>query len=64
MGQNTREDVKVTAKDKLVTLSTCTSDEADGRYLVQAVLKKKKKPGSKKEKEGVGICRRKKERAG
>ena len=43
MGQNTREDVKVTAKDKLVTLSTCTSDEADGRYLVQAVLKKKEK---------------------
>ena len=52
MGQNTREDVKVTAKDKLVTLSTCTSDQADGRYLVQAVLRKK------------GICRRKKERAG
>ncbi len=43
MGQNTREDVKVTAKDKLVTLSTCTSDQADGRYLVQAVLKKKEK---------------------
>ena len=43
MGQNTREDVKVTAKDKLVTLSTCTSDQADGRYLVQAVLRKKEK---------------------
>lgn len=42
MGQNTREDVKVTAKDKFVTLSTCTSDQADGRYLVQAVLRKKK----------------------
>lgn len=49
MGQNTREDVKVTAKDKLVTLSTCTSDQADGRYLVQAVLRKRK-PGSKKRK--------------
>ena len=43
MGQNTREDVKVTAKDKFVTLSTCTSDQADGRYLVQAVLRKKEK---------------------
>ena len=43
MGQNTREHVKVTAKDKLVTLSTCTSDQADGRYLVQAVLRKKEK---------------------
>ena len=43
MGQNTREDVKVTAKDKLVTLSTCTFDQADGRYLVQAVLRKKEK---------------------
>lgn len=43
MGQNTRTDAKVTAKDKLVTLSTCTSDQADGRYLVQAVLRKKEK---------------------
>lgn len=43
MGQNTREDVKVTAKDKIVTLSTCTSDQADGRYLVQGVLRKKEK---------------------
>ena len=43
MGQNTREDVKVTAKDKLVILSTCTFDQADGRYLVQAVLRKKEK---------------------
>ena len=34
MGQNTREDVKVTAKDKLRPVSTCTSDQADGRYLV------------------------------
>ena len=50
MGQNTREDVKVTAKDKLVTLSTCTSDQADGRYLVQAVLKKKKNQAVKKRK--------------
>lgn len=33
------EDVEVTADDRIVTLSTCISGQADRRYLVQAVLR-------------------------
>lgn len=34
---NFNEDIKVNAKDKIITLSTCTSNDGE-RYLVQAVL--------------------------
>lgn len=36
-GGNLREDLRVTASDKIITLSTCTSDKKE-RFLVQAVL--------------------------
>lgn len=35
---NFREEIKVTAQDKVITLSTCVGGESDKRYLVQAVL--------------------------
>lgn len=36
---NIRQDVEVTAKDKIITLSTCTADhDADRRFLVTGVL--------------------------
>ena len=36
---NIRSDVEVTNKDKIITLSTCTTDSSDDfRYLVQGVL--------------------------
>jgi sortase B len=38
MISNYRKDVKVTNKDKIITLSTCASGKPDNRYLVQAVL--------------------------
>ena len=33
-----RKDQKVTADDRILTLSTCVGGEPDNRYLVQAVL--------------------------
>lgn len=33
------EDVELTAEDKIITLSTCISGQADKRYLVQGVLR-------------------------
>ena len=38
MNCNLREDVEVTAADKILTLSTCISTKPDNRYLVQGVL--------------------------
>lgn len=35
---NRREDVEVTGRDKVLTLSTCIANKADNRYLVQGVL--------------------------
>jgi len=32
------DQVEVTAGDKLITLSTCVGNQAENRYLVQAVL--------------------------
>lgn len=40
MGQHTREGIKVTTEDKILTLSTCMGDQTSSRYLVQAVLQK------------------------
>lgn len=36
--QNIREDMKITSKDKLLTLSTCIAGQDDKRYLVIGVL--------------------------
>lgn len=36
--KNVRKDLKITTKDKILTLSTCTSSDSQ-RYLVQGVLK-------------------------
>lgn len=38
MNCNYREDVEVTAENKILTLSTCISTKPDNRYLVQGVL--------------------------
>lgn len=38
MNSNVREDVEVTAEDRIVTLSTCVANKSDRRYLVQGVL--------------------------
>ena len=43
MGQNTRKDVAVTTKDRILTLSTCMGGQTGARYLVQAVLRKNEK---------------------
>lgn len=43
MGQNTRKDVTVTTKDRILTLSTCMGGQTGARYLVQAVLRKNEK---------------------
>ena len=38
MDANIREDVSVTADDRIITLETCVGGDSDARYLVQAVL--------------------------
>ena len=38
MGKVLREDVEVTAEDKILTLSTCISNKPNNRFLVQCVL--------------------------
>lgn len=38
MLKNVRQDIEVTAKDKIITLSTCLGDGKKYRYLVQGVL--------------------------
>lgn len=38
MNCNTKEDVEVTAKNRILTLSTCVTNKEDKRYLVQGVL--------------------------
>ncbi len=38
MLKNVREDIEVTTKDKIITLSTCLGDGKEYRYLVQGVL--------------------------
>ena len=38
MNRNIREDVEVTTKDRILTLSTCIADKPNNRYLVQGVL--------------------------
>ncbi|MCM1187235.1 MAG: class B sortase [Lachnospira sp.] len=38
MNCNTKEDVEVTAKNRILTLSTCVTGKDDKRYLVQGVL--------------------------
>lgn len=45
MGRNLRDGVKVTAKDKMITLSTCITNQPEKRYLVQGVLIKDAKTG-------------------
>ena len=35
---NVRKDTKVTINDKLITLSTCTNNRPENRFLVQGVL--------------------------
>lgn len=40
MGQNSRKTTKVAEKDRILTLSTCTGNRPEERYLVQAVLKR------------------------
>lgn len=40
MDTNLREDVQVTTKDHIITLSTCIGGQPQSRYLVQAVLTK------------------------
>ena len=38
MDKHIREDVSVTADDRIITLSTCVGGQPESRYLVQAVL--------------------------
>lgn len=38
MNSSIREDMEVTTRDRIITLSTCVADRADRRYLVQGVL--------------------------
>ena len=38
MNSNIKEDAEVTARDRIITLSTCVAGRADRRYLVQGVL--------------------------
>ncbi|MGN0325041.1 MAG: class B sortase [Lachnospiraceae bacterium] len=38
INNNFREDIELTAKDRIITLTTCISDKPDKRYLVQGVL--------------------------
>ena len=43
MDKHIREDVSVTADDRIITLSTCVGGQPESRYLVQAVLIKDEK---------------------
>lgn len=38
MNSNIKEDMEVTTRDRIITLSTCVANRADRRYLVQGVL--------------------------
>ena len=38
MNKVIREDVEVTTEDRILTLSTCISNKAESRFLVQGVL--------------------------
>lgn len=38
MGNVVKEEVEVTAQDRILTLSTCISNKPNNRFLVQGVL--------------------------